>query len=86
VRKGALLSGRDHTPSRMPEIPSNGRAEYNTPMTDHPSRNSEALDTAEKRFHGWRLLGYISCVVVLLALISFLVDWAVIGSLEGRVF
>lgn len=41
---------------------------------------------AEKRFHGWRLLGVIMTVVLVLAAISFVVDWAVIGPLEGRVF
>lgn len=40
----------------------------------------------EKRFHGWRLLGFIMSVIVLLALVSALVDWMVIGPLEGRVF
>lgn len=40
----------------------------------------------EKRFHGWRLLGVIMSVVTLLALVAFLVDWAVIGPLEGRAF
>jgi hypothetical protein len=41
---------------------------------------------AEKKFHGWRLLGIIGTVIVLLALVSFLVDWAVIGPLRGRVY
>ena len=40
----------------------------------------------EKKFHGWRLLAVIMGVVLVLALISFLVDWIVIGPLEGRVF
>jgi len=40
----------------------------------------------EKRFHGWRLLGVIFLVVVVLGLISALVDWIVIGPLEGRAF
>lgn len=39
----------------------------------------------ERKFHGWRLLGVIAVVVVVLAGISFLVDWLVIGPLEGRV-
>jgi len=46
----------------------------------------ETDENAEKRFRGWRLLGVIFGVVVILALISFVVDWAVIGPLEGRVF
>ncbi|MFW6093650.1 MAG: hypothetical protein ACODAC_06715 [Pseudomonadota bacterium] len=39
----------------------------------------------EKKFHGWRLLGIVLSVVVVLAVISFMVDWIVIGPLEGRV-
>ncbi len=41
---------------------------------------------AEKQFHGWRLLGVIMIVVVVLAVVSFVVDWVVIGPLEGRAF
>ncbi len=40
----------------------------------------------ERRFHGWRLIGVIMIVIVILAAVSFVVDWAVIGPLEGRVF
>lgn len=40
----------------------------------------------EKKFHGWRLLAVIAGVVLVLAAISFVVDWIVIGPLEGRVF
>jgi len=40
----------------------------------------------EKRFHGWRLVGFIMCVVVIVAIVSALVDWAVIGPLEGRAY
>ena len=40
----------------------------------------------DKKFRGWRLLGVIMAVVLLLAVISFIVDWMVIGPLEGRVF
>ncbi len=39
-----------------------------------------------KQFRGWRLIGAIMCVVVVLAVVSFIVDWMVIGPLEGRVF
>ena len=60
---------------------------YNGAVTTEVPKTLEETDrNAEKRFHGWRLLGYIFTVVALLALISFLVDWAVIGPLEGRVF
>jgi hypothetical protein len=40
----------------------------------------------EKKFHGWRLLGVIFCVILLLAGVSFVVDWLVIGPLRGRAF
>ena len=43
-------------------------------------------DDDEKKFHGWRLLAVIMGVVVILGVISFVVDWVVIGPLEGRVF
>lgn len=46
----------------------------------------ETEPTPEKKFRGWRLLGVILAVVVVLAIVSFLVDWAVIGPLEGRAF
>jgi hypothetical protein len=40
----------------------------------------------EKKFHGWRLVGFITCVVVVIAIASATVDWAVIGPLEGRAY
>lgn len=40
----------------------------------------------DEKFHGWRLLGIIFLVVVALAIVSFVVDWVVIGPLEGRAF
>ena len=46
----------------------------------------ETDEFAEKRFRGWHLLGALFGVVVMLAIISALVDWMVIGPLEGRVF
>jgi hypothetical protein len=45
----------------------------------------ETSDT-ERRFQGFRLLMVIAGVVVALAIVSGLVDWLVLGSLEGRVF
>jgi hypothetical protein len=44
------------------------------------------MDKQEKRFHGWRLVGAIVCVIFVLAVISTIIDWAVIGPLEGRAF
>ena len=51
-----------------------------------PLCNHSPMTSREKRFHGWRLLGVILSIVVVLAIISFIVDWVVIGPLEGRVF
>ena len=42
--------------------------------------------TEEKTFQGWRLLRYLAIVVLGLAVVAALVDWLVLGSLEGRVF
>lgn len=54
---------------------------------DHDqSSEADHQQPEEKRFHGWRLLGVIVLVVVVLGLISALVDWIVIGPLEGRAF
>jgi hypothetical protein len=44
------------------------------------------VEDNEKQFHGWRLIGAITAVLVVLAAISFVVDWVVIGPLQGRVF
>jgi hypothetical protein len=46
----------------------------------HPDKRQET------RFHGWRLIGVILIVIVILAVVSFVVDWVVIGPLEGRAF
>jgi hypothetical protein len=37
-----------------------------------------------KRFHGWRLLGFICAGLLVMAAISFAIDLAVIGPLDGR--
>jgi len=50
-------------------------------LCDHPS-----MEQQEKQFRGWRLLGAIVCVIFVLAVISAIIDWAVIGPLEGRAF
>ncbi len=46
------------------------------PMTNEPP----------KSFHGYRLLGVIFLIVVALAVVSAIVDWLVLGPLQGRVF
>ncbi len=38
----------------------------------------------DQKFHGWRLLGIIFIVCVGLAVASAVVDWLVIGPLDGR--
>lgn len=54
---------------------------------DHQQTSASDHDEVnEKRFHGWRLLGFILLVIVVLGLISALIDWIVIGPLEGRAF
>ncbi len=44
-----------------------------------------ATPVRTKRFHGWRLLGVIFVIFVLMAGISGLIDYVVIGPLEGRI-
>ena len=44
------------------------------------------LEVSEVKFHGWRLLGVIFAVCVVIAGISAIVDWLVIGPLDGRAF
>ena len=36
----------------------------------------------EETFHVWRLLGFIGLICVVLAVASFLVDWAVVGPVS----
>ena len=58
-------------------------------MTDQnplPEEQMQSPNDENVKFHGWRLLGIIFIVCVVLAGISALVDWMVIGPLEGRVF
>ncbi len=66
-----------------------------TSQTEHPAtpvvpaephvETEEELAYANRPFRGWLLLGVIGIVVLVLALVSALVDWWVIGPLEGRV-
>jgi len=50
------------------------------------TESAEELAYANRPFRGWRLLGVIGIVVVVLAIVSAVVDWVVIGPLEGRIF
>ncbi len=58
----------------------------NDDLNDDQPRSEALPETDERRFHGWRLLGVIFGVVIVLAVISAVVDWAVIGPLEGRAY
>jgi hypothetical protein len=53
---------------------------------DEQSPESHSNPEREHHFHGWRLLGIVLAVVVALAIVSAVVDWVVIGPLEGRAF
>ncbi len=48
------------------------------------SKRSTLVESHEKKFRGWRLLGVIFLVVVALAAVSFALDVMVVGPLEGR--
>jgi len=59
-------------------------------MQESPTNESSPTATGraptEKQFRGWRLIGVIMAVIVVLAVVSAVVDWMVIGPLEGRMF
>ena len=87
--QGALLSGstcgtstRAKTGSEISII---AAMEHSTDSSAPPPLPEPGTET-EKRFHGWRLLGFIMTVIVIIAIVSAVVDWAVIGPLEGRAY
>lgn len=52
-------------------------------MSDpHPPEPSQSPNDESVKFHGWRLLGVIFLVCLVLAGVSAVVDWMVIGPLE----
>lgn len=55
-------------------------------LLPEPETLESVPEVPEKRFHGWRLIGFILCVVVVIAIVSAVIDWAVIGPLEGRAY
>jgi len=57
-------------------------SEEHTNQYDQPDQTQQP----QKQFRGWRLIGAITCVVIALAIISAIIDWAVVGPLEGRMF
>jgi hypothetical protein len=56
-----------------------------SPLCDDSRMDPSNAHQHRKRFHGWRLLGALMLVIGALAAVSFVVDWAVIGPLQGRV-
>ena len=51
-----------------------------------PDEQSQSFNDDTVKFHGWRLLGVIALVCIALAVAAAVVDWMVIGPLEGRAF
>jgi len=50
----------------------------------HPEEQPQSQNDQSVKFRGWRLLGYLMSVIVVLAIIAGLVDILVIGPLDGR--
>jgi hypothetical protein len=50
-----------------------------------PVEPNEASNNTETKFRGWRLLGIIILVVLVIAGISAVIDYLVIGPLDGRI-
>jgi hypothetical protein len=50
-----------------------------------PSEQPQPNAAQEKKFHGWRLLGVIAALFVILAVVSGFIDYLVIGPLDGRI-
>jgi hypothetical protein len=50
-----------------------------------PEEQPQSDNDEEVKFRGWRLIGFIMCIVVVLAVISAVVDILVIGPLDGRI-
>ena len=55
--------------------------EPHIPPEQPASPNDESV-----KFHGWRLLGVILLVCLVIAGISAVIDYIAIGPLEGRTF
>jgi len=56
------------------------------PLSTSKSNAEIEVEEPEVKFHGWRLLGVIFLVCVAIAIASAVIDWLVIGPLEGRAF
>jgi len=50
----------------------------------HPDEKEQSFNSEEVRFRGWRLLGALGIVILVLVVISAVVDILVIGPLDGR--
>ena len=76
IDKGKSRSRKKMSPTEQPDaLTPDARVSATEPGPD-PNRP----------FRGWRLLGVIFLVVVALAVVSAVVDWLVIGPLEGRAY
>ena len=51
---------------------------------EQPQSPPDSPKGKPRQFHGWRLLGVIFVVILLIAIVSAVVDWRIIGPLEGR--
>ncbi|XOV81461.1 MAG: hypothetical protein ACFHXK_11300 [bacterium] len=51
----------------------------------HPEETEHSPHDEDVKFRGWRLLGFIMSIVVVIAVISAIVDYVVIGPLDGRI-
>ena len=69
----------------MPEESTNTGSSFNRDAAgSNPAAAGAQPPAPERKFHGWRLLGIIMIVVLVIAVISAIVDWAIIGPLEDR--
>jgi hypothetical protein len=59
--------------------------QYKGSSVSHPEETEHSPHDEETRFRGWRLLGFIMGVVVVIAIVAAIVDYMVIGPLDGRI-
>ena len=50
-----------------------------------PVEPDQSNNDARVKFRGWRLLGVVMLVVLLIAGVSAVIDYLVIGPLDGRI-
>lgn len=59
--------------------------QYKGSSVSHPEETEHSPHDEETKFRGWRLLGFIMIVVVVIAVVAAVVDYVVIGPLDGRI-